>query len=231
MRCLQKCKTIHVMSFALVFMVSLLIVGCGQQSQTEQVTAPQAENEKETKVAVVKPAVAVEIPRFAINSPFAKAYQSIIPKEEKKLYAKSFLWEKAPELVVEKWLTEKPETEGKYVLVEFWATWCSPCLKTIPKLNAFQQKFGDKLAIIAISDETEEDVRALKEPEIEYPIAIDTQKRLKETYAVTGIPHAVIIEPGGYVVWQGYPLQEGFELTEEIVEKILAVDQEIKTQS
>src|SRR4051812_13554317 len=63
--------------------------------------------------------------------------------EDKRLWAKSVLNQKAPELVVEKWLTEKPDTKGKFVLIDFWATWCPPCRKAIPELNAFKKKFGD----------------------------------------------------------------------------------------
>jgi len=37
------------------------------------------------------------------------------------------------------------------------------------------------------------------------------------------VPHAIVIEPGGYVVWEGFPLQKGYELTDDIIQKILAV--------
>lgn len=94
----------------------------------------------------------------------------------KKLWAKSILNEKAPELVIEKWNSKKPDTNGKFVLVDFWATWCGPCRAGIPELNKMQKKFGDKLVIIGISDEPFEKVKAFNNPKIEYANGIDTKK-------------------------------------------------------
>lgn len=140
---------------------------------------------------------------------------------QKKLWAKSFLNQKAPELVVEKWLTKEPDRKGKFVLIDFWATWCPPCRKAIPELNALHKKFGDKLVVIGLSDETEEKVKGLTDPKIEYASAIDTQKRMKKIIEVTGIPHVLLIDPQGIVRWEGFPFLDGNELTEKVVADIL----------
>lgn len=142
---------------------------------------------------------------------------------EKRLWAKSFLGKKAPEFVVEKWLTAEPDTKGKFVLIDFWATWCGPCRKAIPELNAFHKKFGDRLVVIGVSDEPEEKVRALKEPKIEYASAVDTQARMKKAVGVMGIPHVILLDPQGIVRWEGFPLLEGHELTEKTVAEVLGV--------
>ena len=141
---------------------------------------------------------------------------------EKEIWAKSFLNQKAPDLVVEKWLTKEPDRKGKYVLVDFWATWCGPCRKAIPELNALHKKFGDRLVVIGLSDEPESKVKSLDSPKIEYFSAIDTQGRMKKAVEVKGIPHVLIMDPQGVVRWEGFPLLEGYELSEKVVADILA---------
>ena len=71
-------------------------------------------------------------------------------------------------------------------------------------------------------------MRKLKSPQIEYYSAIDTKARTKKAVGVWGIPHVLIIEPGGAVIWQGFPLLKDYELTEETIEKILAIGRKIK---
>jgi len=142
--------------------------------------------------------------------------------QDKKIWAKSFLNQKAPELVVEKWLTKEPDRKGKFVLIDFWATWCGPCRKAIPELNALHKKFGDQLVIIGLSNESEAKVKAMTTPKIDYAVAIDTQGRTKKAVGVTGIPHVLILDPQGIVRWEGFPLLHGHELTEQAVADILA---------
>lgn len=119
--------------------------------------------------------------------------------------AKSFLGQRAPELVAEKWLTPQPDTAGKFILLDFWATWCAPCRRSIPELNSFHNKFKDKLVVVGLSDEPERTVRGMTSPRIDYALAIDTQARLFRTVEITAIPHTMLIDPKGIVRFEGHP--------------------------
>ena len=205
-----------------------------EASKTQQATAEKESGEKESATpAISKPngdkmIDTDEIPRFGANSPFEGADKTPAVVEGKRLWAKSFRWQKAPEFVVEKWIADRPDTKGKYVMIQFWATWCGPCRRSIPLLNGFHKKFADELVVIGVSEETEEDVLKMEQPKIEYHVAVDTKKRMKDELGVWGIPHVIIVEPEGYVIWEGFPLQERYELSEQIIEKILAVGRKLK---
>ena len=145
--------------------------------------------------------------------------------QEKKIWAKSFINKEAPELVVEKWLSDKPDTSGKFILIDFWATWCGPCKRVIPELNSFQKEFKKELIVIGISDEPKQKVEKQINPKIEYYNAIDTKKTLKNLLEVRGIPHCILIDPNGIIRWEGFPQLKGFELTSEVIKDIISETQ------
>jgi thiol-disulfide isomerase/thioredoxin len=133
------------------------------------------------------------------------------------LPARSFLNRPAPNIVGEKWLTGAPDSRGKFVLLDFWATWCAPCRSSIPHLNDLANKFKDRLVVAGLTDEPEEAVRKMTDPRIDYSIAIDTQHRALTEVGVTAIPHALLIDPRGIVRFEGHPAR----LDEATLERIM----------
>ena len=142
---------------------------------------------------------------------------------DKKLYAKSWLNREAPHLEVDKWLTEEPNTEGKFVLIDFWGPTCTPCRKNIPTLNEFSKRFKDKLVVIGVAPNTEELVRNMKEPVIEYYSAIDIRgkKYTQKYFELKYYPHAILLDTRGIVRWEGHPELKGYELTAEVIENLM----------
>ncbi|MEI9864521.1 MAG: TlpA disulfide reductase family protein [Limisphaerales bacterium] len=135
-----------------------------------------------------------------------------------KLYAASVRGQAPPPFAVEKWLTPAPDIKGKFTLIDYWATWCGPCRRSIPELNALAIKYKSQLVVIGISDETEAAVRKMTDPQIIYAVAIDPQARMMKALAIQGIPHCILIDPHGIVRYEGMP---GY-LTEASLEHLLA---------
>ncbi len=138
----------------------------------------------------------------------------VLPHE---IAAKSFLNQRGPPIIAEKWLTPAPNLSGKFLLLTFWGTWSDPCKEMIPKLNAFSQDFQDRLVVVCLTDEPEEQVSKMTNPKTEFAIAIDTQRRASEAYNVQKIPHTVLVDPRGVVRFEGHP---GY-LDEKKLEKLL----------
>jgi peroxiredoxin len=91
---------------------------------------------------------------------------------------------------------------GKVVLVNFWATWCPPCRKEMPDLEALYGRFqGQGFVILAISDEDASKVKPfIAERNISYPILLDPGRKINELFEVGGIPKSFVYDRGGKLV-------------------------------
>ena len=131
----------------------------------------------------------------------------------------------APGLDIEKWVKgdETAITNGNVYVVEFWATWCVPCKKSIPHLNELQNEFSDSgLTIIGISDEEPSKVESFVRTmgsKMNYTVAVDRRESTKRAWMsaakVEGIPAAFIVDRTGKIVFIGNPhpeAEDGFEI-------------------
>lgn len=146
---------------------------------------------------------AAKTPQTAAIPPPVKNEEGdlVVPK----LYARSVRGERPPQIIVDEWLTPPPDVEGKFVLVDFWATWCGPCRAAVPHLNDLQAKFKDRLVVIGLSNETTDAMNKMTSPKVNYSVGTDTQARTMRALEVTGIPHAILIDPKGIVRFEGTP--------------------------
>ena len=92
---------------------------------------------------------------------------------------------------------------GKWVIVNFWATWCSPCLKELPDISAFVAAHKDKVAAIGLDfedAEKDEIEQFLKKHPLSYPVAqVDIDNPPKDFEAPKGLPNTYVIAPDGHV--------------------------------
>lgn len=94
--------------------------------------------------------------------------------------------------------------KGKLLIIDFWAIWCAPCVATLPKLQALQKKFGDKIKIITVTNEKKEVVnKFLLQNKIGKQIVtlpvICEDTLLSKYFRYISVPHEVWINPDGIV--------------------------------
>ncbi len=103
---------------------------------------------------------------------------------------------------------------GKVVILEFWATFCGPCMPAMDHLADLQFKFQKDLEVINVTDEERwKVVNFLKKRPTFLPIAIDTDKSINQLFYHQLMPHTVIIDPQGYIK----AITSPEEVTEEVI--------------
>jgi peroxiredoxin len=101
------------------------------------------------------------------------------------------------------------DLRGKVVLVNFWATWCPPCRREMPDLEALYAQFKEQgLVILAISDEDAGKVRPfVAEQKVTYPILLDPGRKVNELFQVQGIPKTFVYDRSGKMVSQSIDMR------------------------
>lgn len=133
--------------------------------------------------------------------------------------------DRAPAIDIENWISDKPPVvefePGKVYVLEFWATWCGPCVASIPHLRDLQEKHGDTVTVVSVSDEPLASIEPFLDREHEgttfreitkaFWLATDPDGSVKESYmraaGQNGIPTAFIVGKTGDIEWIGHPMR------------------------
>ena len=92
--------------------------------------------------------------------------------------------------------------DGKFLLVDFFASWCGPCLRQLPVLKELYAKYPDKLNVlgVAVWDEPEASLRAIEQHQLPWPCIINAGTIPTDIYGISGIPCIMLIAPDGTIV-------------------------------
>ena len=112
--------------------------------------------------------------------------------------------------------------KGKYVLVDFWASWCGPCRREIPTIIELYDKYaGENFEVLGVAtwDQPDDTKKAMEELGIKYPQIMNAQKAGSDAYNIEGIPEIILFAPDGTIVKRGLRGESMVKAVEEALGK------------
>lgn len=112
-------------------------------------------------------------------------------------------------------------TEGKVVMLEFWGTWCGPCVRAMPHVQDLHDRYGPRgLVVLGITRETAAQVKDwVAERKVTFPIGCDPEQACVKAYRIQGWPRTYLIAKNGELAYAGDPYH-----VEAAIEKALGLE-------
>ena len=135
--------------------------------------------------------------------------------------------EQAPEILIEKWIQNEPQNKSlkdKYIILDFWATWCKPCLENVPHINELYEKYsGNDILFLHMTNESKSTAEKVFD-RVDFKTSVVTDKS-NQTHINFGdgmnglsyYPMAVLIDDQNIVRWYG----SSEKLSEEMIDNLL----------
>ena len=115
---------------------------------------------------------------------------------------------------------------GKVVLLDFWASWCPPCLKSLPKYNDLRREIGTadfEIVAINVDENTNDAKKFLQKHPVSYPVAKDPKGILPGVFGVKAMPTSYLIDKNGVVQYVHAAFKDGdMEKIKAEIEKLIA---------
>lgn len=126
------------------------------------------------------------------------------------------------------------QNENALYFVDFWATWCMPCVHVSKYLETLQTQYPDNFYILSLSQENPEIVkRFMKKHKIDLAVAIDYQGETFQKNNIQSLPHGILYNAKGEKLWEGHPAEfKAFHIKRFLKEnrKTIAVNKMFKAQ-
>lgn len=110
---------------------------------------------------------------------------------------------------------------GYPVVVNFWASWCGPCIEEFPVFQKLSARFGTRVAFIGVNSEDSEEgaARLLARAPVPYPSYVDSDGDIKQSFETRGLPATAFFDQDGKLIWRKLgPYRDNEELESEIRE-------------
>ena len=134
---------------------------------------------------------------------------------------------KAPKIEIKEWIgnvRKDKSLEGKYIVLEFWASWCKPCLEIVPHINSLSKEYSsDKLIFLSMTSESKQIAKKImSEVNFETPVVIDKNKQTHINFGdgakdLVYYPMTVLIDDQNIIRWYG----SSDNLKGEMIEQLL----------
>lgn len=173
----------------LMMIAAASVLACFSCTDTKKENAPVAEENTEVESVPATPTTPAEQTQEPTQA------EGVLPNEG----------DIAPDFTLENLNSEKvslSSLKGKYVVLDFWGTWCGWCVKGIPDMAAYYHKYADKMELVSIDcgDDRETWKSFVADNNMDWINVIDSEDGVRAQYGVEGFPTKLVLDPEGTVV-------------------------------